>query len=162
MTISALQPAPKRPVSGTSAFLPTIVSNNNMVKEFALKNPVQEVPMIDTGVSSTTENVLGNVKNDIGSLSAKGISDVGSDIAAGSEGSAIGDFLNNEFAMSNLATFGGLAANLLGFSDRKRAMEQQLAQGKVALESAKGDLAFKKAKRANLNSSATANKANYV
>jgi hypothetical protein len=87
--------------------------------------------------SSTGSNVLDTFKPSTGGV--------------GAESSPFGDLFKDEFAISNYATLGGLALNLLGYGDRKRAMEQQLAQGKIALDDAKSDLAFKRNKRANLN-----------
>jgi hypothetical protein len=67
------------------------------------------------------------------------------------EDSYFGNLLKDEFAISNMATIGGLALNLLGYGDRKKAMEQQLALGKVNLANAQDNRKFLSDKRANLN-----------
>lgn len=150
------QTVPQPRTSMTSAFLPTKPSTSTMVQELAVATPKFDIPKIETGITGTSTDILGNANTDVVKQAAKGIADVGNDIAATNQGSSFGDFLSNEFAISNIATLGGLAANLLGYSDRKRAMEQQLAQGQVALEDARSDSAFKSAKRANLNNSTNA------
>lgn len=139
--------------SMTSAFLPTKPSTSTMVQELAVATPRFNIPKIETGITDTSTDVFGNVGTAVAKQAGTGISNVGNDIATANQGSSFGDLLNNEFAISNIATLGGLAANLLGYSDRKRAMEQQLAQGQVDLEDARSDSAFKRAKRANLNNS---------
>jgi|SaaInl59LU_5_DNA_1037362.scaffolds.fasta_scaffold02325_5 hypothetical protein len=75
----------------------------------------------------------------------------GTEIAPPGEDSYFGNLLKDEFAISNMATIGGLALNLLGYGDRKKAMEQQLALGKVNLANAQDNRKFLSDKRANLN-----------
>lgn len=115
-----------------------------------LQSMLYQAPSTNMFKGSDLDNF---VKTDFSSSTGSNVLDkFGSSTGgAGAESSSFGDLFKDEFAISNYATLGGLALNLLGYSDRKKAMEQQLAQGQVALDEAKGDLAFKLNKRANLN-----------
>lgn len=88
------------------------------------------------------------MKSPLISYSSDGL---GKSFTGGAESFSFGDLFKDEFAISNYATAGGLALNLLGYSDREKAMKQQLAQGQVALDKLKSDYAFTENKRANLN-----------
>ena len=145
----------------------------SLIKKDPLQGMSYQAPSINMFEGTDTDNFLKSLKQyqapstsmfegtDLDNFSKTDLSfSTGSDAldnfepstgSAAAESSSFGDLFKDEFAISNYATLGGLALNLLGYSDRKKAMEQQLAQGQVALDEAKGDLAFKLNKRANLN-----------
>ena len=124
----------------------------SLITNSGLQGMTYQAPSFNMFEGSDLDNF---VKTDFSSSTGSNVLDkFGSSTGgAGAESSSFGDLFKDEFAISNYATLGGLALNLLGYSDREKAMKQKLATGQVNLDNLKGNLAFKEKKRANLNNS---------